>query len=323
MQNIITMLFIAWTATAAFAFSRPAPDKEVINQMCPISEDAIDGKTFADYDGHRIGFCCAGCDSKFLAWDKNKKDAFVKKSLASQDLNTDASETDKPAAEIKKPAPFEPYTLDTCPVSKEKLGSMGDPVALKVDGREVKLCCKSCISNFSYDKAKYMAVVDKGMAAQQIPYYPLDTCLISGEPLVENGESVAVDVLVGNRLFRVCCESCVKKVKKDPGKYLAVLDAAVIKAQLKDYPLKTCIVREKSKLGSMGDPVQRVVGNRLVQFCCDGCIQKFEKDPTSRLAKLDAEWVKVRAAKQAEMKAEKGEKPKDPSEGHDHEDHDH
>ncbi len=33
-----------------------------------------------------------------------------------------------------------PYTLDTCPVSGEKLGSMGDPSVKMYDGREVRFC---------------------------------------------------------------------------------------------------------------------------------------------------------------------------------------
>ena len=97
--------------------------------------------------------------------------------------------------------------------------------------------------------------------------------------------------MIGNRLFRVCCRSCIKAVRKDPGKFLAELDAAVIKEQAKHYPLSTCIVRDKSKLGSMGDPVQRVVGNRLVQFCCKGCEPAFNEDPSKLIASLDAAWA--------------------------------
>ena len=96
---------------------------------------------------------------------------------------------------------------------------------------------------------------------------------------------------------------CIKKLRKDPGKYLAKLDAAVLKAQTKDYPLETCVVRTKSKLGSMGDPVQRVVGNRLVQFCCKGCEPAFEKTPRKHIEALDAAWSKQRKESDAKGKA--------------------
>jgi hypothetical protein len=283
-----------------------ALDGKAINKECPIGEEAIDGESFADYDGHTIGFCCGGCDKKFLAWSKDKKDAFVKASLAGQEAITKKA-PDKKNVVV---APNEPYTLETCPVSGEKLGSMGDPIVLQGNGSEVKLCCKGCIKKFKADTDKYMKVVSKGIAAQQLPYYPMDTCLVSGESLTEDGKDVAVDVVIGNRLFRVCCKSCIKKLKKDPGKYLVKLDAAVIKAQASHYPLKTCIVRTKSKLGSMGDPVQRVVGNRLVQFCCKGCTPKFDKNPAKYIASLDAAW--------AEHHQMRGNKEKGKAPGHEH-----
>ena len=61
---------------------------------------------------------------------------------------------------------------------------------------------------------------------------------------------------------------------------------AVVKAQVKDYPLDTCVVTGE-KLGSMGDPIDYVFGNRLVRFCCKGCIAKFEANPGKYLAQLD------------------------------------
>jgi hypothetical protein len=46
-----------------------------------------------------------------------------------------------------------------CPVSGEELGSMGEPVVMTHDGKEVKLCCKSCIKKFEADPATYTAKV--------------------------------------------------------------------------------------------------------------------------------------------------------------------
>jgi YHS domain-containing protein len=47
-----------------------------------------------------------------------------------------------------------------CPVSGEELGSMGEPIIMTYEGKEVKLCCKSCIKKFEADPAKYAAKVD-------------------------------------------------------------------------------------------------------------------------------------------------------------------
>ena len=287
MQKLLTVLLLACAAAFSLASAQTVPlDDKAINADCPIGKEAIDGKTFTKYDGHTIGFCCPGCDKRFDSWSKDKKDAFVKASLASQEDGAKKGKDNKKLA-----APNEPYTLATCPVSGEKLGSMGEPIVLEADGSQVKLCCKGCTKKFKADTAKYMEGVREAIAAQQLPYYPLETCLVSGESLTEDGKDIAENVVIGNRLFRVCCKSCVKAVRKDPGKFLAELDAAVIKEQAKHYPLSTCLVRSKSKLGSMGDPVQRVVGNRLVQFCCKGCEPAFNEEPAKFLASLDAAWA--------------------------------
>lgn len=49
------------------------------------------------------------------------------------------------------------YPLTTCVVSDEKLGGdMGDAYIHKYEGKEVQLCCKSCLKDFKKDPAKYM-----------------------------------------------------------------------------------------------------------------------------------------------------------------------
>ena len=60
------------------------------------------------------------------------------------------------------PAPkVKPYSLDTCLISDEKLGSMGKPVVFTHEGQEIKLCCKSCKPKFIKDPAKYLAKLKK------------------------------------------------------------------------------------------------------------------------------------------------------------------
>lgn len=62
------------------------------------------------------------------------------------------------AADEKKP---KPYPLDTCIVSDEKIGADPGmkPYSFVQDGREVKLCCKSCLKSFKKDSAKYMTKI--------------------------------------------------------------------------------------------------------------------------------------------------------------------
>jgi hypothetical protein len=41
-----------------------------------------------------------------------------------------------------------PYPLDTCIVTDNALGSMGDPITKVYDGQEIKFCCKPCVAEF-------------------------------------------------------------------------------------------------------------------------------------------------------------------------------
>lgn len=70
-----------------------------------------------------------------------------------------AEEAKPPVKEAKpeqKKEAAKPYKLDTCIVSDEKLGEMGDPVVFTHEGQEIKLCCKKCKPKFEKDPAKYL-----------------------------------------------------------------------------------------------------------------------------------------------------------------------
>jgi hypothetical protein len=40
-------------------------------------------------------------------------------------------------------------------------GDMGDPYVFTHEGREIKLCCKSCLKDFKKDPAKYIKKIEK------------------------------------------------------------------------------------------------------------------------------------------------------------------
>lgn len=54
-----------------------------------------------------------------------------------------------------------PYPLDTCLVTDNELGSMGDPVSFIYQDQEVKFCCAPCIKKFKSDPEKYLAKLDE------------------------------------------------------------------------------------------------------------------------------------------------------------------
>jgi hypothetical protein len=63
---------------------------------------------------------------------------------------TPMADTGKPDAKAKA------YPLDTCVVSGEKLGEMGDPFVFTHEGQEIKLCCKSCKKKFDKSPETYL-----------------------------------------------------------------------------------------------------------------------------------------------------------------------
>lgn len=71
------------------------------------------------------------------------------------------------AVEAENPSP-PMYPIDTCVVSGEKLGSMGEIYVVDVRGRAVKLCCAGCEAQLLADPAKYLAMLDEA-ADQSAP----------------------------------------------------------------------------------------------------------------------------------------------------------
>lgn len=267
---------------------------DAINTVCPLSGGPLDGESFVTYKGKTIGLCCGGCGAKFTAWDDARKDEFVLVSLktrVTQDKPksrpSKAAPTSRPAKKVKS----DPYTLATCPISGAKLGAMGDPIIKTYEGREVRFCCAGCIDKFEANVKEGFAKIDKQMIKQQVHYYPLDTCIISDQKLID-GE--ITDYVYNNRLVRFCCKGCKKDFNKDAAKYLKKIDNAIVKKQRKNYPLNTCVVAG-GKLGEMGEPVEIIAGNRLVRFCCNGCVAKFNKEPAKYIAMVDAAWKEKHA----------------------------
>ena len=52
---------------------------------------------------------------------------------------------------------MKPYTRDTCLVTGNKLGSMGDPVTIVHEGQQVIFCCKPCVGKFKANPQKYLS----------------------------------------------------------------------------------------------------------------------------------------------------------------------
>ena len=70
------------------------------------------------------------------------------------------------AVETADAPKVKPYTLDTCMVTGEKLGSMGDAIVVTREGREIKFCCKGCIKDFDKNSVKFLKQIDEAEKAK-------------------------------------------------------------------------------------------------------------------------------------------------------------
>lgn len=189
-----------------------------------------------------------------------------------------------PGAAAQQKSGGDPYLLDSDAVSGKGLGPVATQAIVVHEGREFRFANQQNADTFKANPARYIAGVDAKMIAQQASYYPLETCVVSGDKL--GNKDASFEFVHQNRLVRVTSKEHMAAFLREPGKYLAKLDAAVIERQKAKYKPTTCPVSGE-KLGEMGDPIDLVVGNRLVRFCCKGCLKDFDKDPLSYLGKLD------------------------------------
>lgn len=109
--------------------------KKGTQKICPIQKNTIDTEVSVDYQGQRVYFCCAGCDTKFL---KNPEQYF---------------------SEMKTRGEVVDSIQQNCVVSGKKLED--HDVSLTLPGRKVYFCCKDCRTKFKKDKVKYLGNFNK------------------------------------------------------------------------------------------------------------------------------------------------------------------
>jgi Cu(I)/Ag(I) efflux system membrane fusion protein len=96
-----------------------------------------------------------------------------------------------------------------CPVTKAKLGSMGDPLAVEVEGRKVWVCCSGCPPKLKATPAKYLskeaAQTAPSDAVLSVPESAvIDTgdrkvVYVETEPGVFEGRAIVVGSRIGDR----------------------------------------------------------------------------------------------------------------------------
>jgi hypothetical protein len=183
--------------------AKTAPEPYPLS-TCPISGGKLGSMgdpIVKIYEGREVRFCCNACPPKF------EKD--MAKNVAKLD-----------SAIVADQLPL--YPLETSVVSGKKLPAK--PVDWVYSNRLVRLGDEAEKAEFMKDPAKHLASLDKAVVDKQLKDYPLTKCPVSEEELGGMGE--AKNLVIGGRLVRVCCNSCIKDVRKEPAKFIAMVDEA-------------------------------------------------------------------------------------------------
>lgn len=208
---LVTLLAFAGLAvdTTRGQTTRPPAETNVTGDSYPLNTCAVSGKVLPEnvdeqiiynHEGREIRFCCKGCIKKFQE-DSAGYLAIIDNQIAEQQKVW--------------------YPLKTCVVSGGELGGMGDPIEYIHNNRLIRFCCKGCIGKFEKDAANYLKKLDAAVIEQQRADYSRGTCLVSGQKLGAMGDPA--EIVVANRLVRLCCAGCIKKVRKEPARFLAML----------------------------------------------------------------------------------------------------
>ncbi len=163
-----------------------------------------------------------------------------------------------------------------CPVSGGELGSMGEPIKVKVGEQIAYLCCKGCQGKKL--NAKHWTAIQQRIAAAQ------GICPIMEKPIDATMKSTVVN---GQQVF-VCCPPCIPKIQADVAGSLKKVNSYYTAFIAKERQTASdkihvsaqaiCPVTGK-ELGSMGEPVKVKVGEEVAFLCCKGCIgQQIKAD---------------------------------------------
>ena len=182
-------------------------------------------------------------------------------------------------------ADWQLYPLPHDPVTEAPLADVEAPVQRVHDDRQFLFEDEASADRFDATPGDFVPAVDAALVAAQSPTYPLGTCPVTGEALGSMGEPV--EALAGHRLVKLCCGGCRGKLDADPAAAVEKVDEAIVAAQAADYDAKSCPITGM-KLGSMGEPVDAVIGGQLVRMCCSGCMGKLAKNPAKALEKVGA-----------------------------------
>jgi hypothetical protein len=191
----------------------PAETQQRIGDPWPLATCIVSGEELGSmgdpiiklHEGREVRFCCKGCVGMF---DKGPEKYL--------------SQADETIIEQQKAH----YPLDYCIIdtAESVSGNPEEDSFSVVANRLFIYCCPPCDKKVRAEPAKYIETLDQAVVEQQAKDYPLDTCVISGQPLDSMGGPI--NMVVANQLVRLCCAGCEKKVEADPAGTLAEIEQA-------------------------------------------------------------------------------------------------
>src|SRR5262249_11364838 len=155
-----------------------------------------------------------------------------------------------------------------CPVLGNRLGSMGAPVPVVLQGQKVFLCCKLCVKKARANEKKTLA-----RAAELTARAKTGAPRTAPSPSTASGPGGKLEAKVKANLAKLSAE-----------------DRRLAEEQ------KYCPVEPDNLLGSMGPPVVLDIKGTKVLLCCKACKDEALENPDQTLAK-----VKESKAKAASM----------------------
>ena len=170
--------------------------------------------------------------------------------------STPENEHAKQDAVLKKLSPEDRRLVaqqKMCPILEtSRLGSMGVPVRIMLEGQPVFLCCPACASNAKEDSKSTLQKVERLKSGKNAP--PLSSSINHDEDVETKIQAAMIKLNEADRRL----------------------------AELQKY----CPILPKSRLGSMGTPIKLTLENQAVFVCCSGCVKAAREKPTETIQKV-------------------------------------
>jgi membrane fusion protein, copper/silver efflux system len=151
-------------------------------------------------------------------------------------------------------------TQQFCPVLGTRLGAMGTPLKVVLEGRAVFLCCIGCKDKALADPAGTLRKLDNPTPAGATS----ETAPAEDENPIPPPSPVDADAAEAAAIESVLAQ-------------LSPADRKLAETQ------RYCAVLDGSRLGAMGPPIKLLIEGQAVFLCCEGCREKALASPQTTL----------------------------------------